>query len=32
MFEEQDPNLVIDILNINLKAPMLLTQSLLPFT
>jgi short-subunit dehydrogenase len=30
MFEEQDPNLVADILDINLKAPMLLTQSLLP--
>jgi short-subunit dehydrogenase len=30
MFEEQDPNLVNDILDVNLKAPMLLTQSLLP--
>lgn len=30
MFEDQDPNLVNDILDINLKAPMLLTQSLLP--
>lgn len=30
MFEDQNPDLVIDILDINLKAPMLLTQSLLP--
>jgi short-subunit dehydrogenase len=30
MFEDQDPEMVKNILDVNLKAPMLLTQTLLP--
>ena len=30
LFEDQDPEIIKDILDVNLKAPMLLTQTLLP--